>query len=157
MKNWLEKYKALLILFAYLGCATLVYACLSENNPMTFLMGLFFITFSFFKIIHLKEFYASFKKYDIIAKNINFYAWVYPFIEIVLGLMFLTQTNIPLASAITIIILLSTNIGVIKSLRKGEVLECACLGVVFNLPLSKVTIIENNIMILMAITQLLII
>ncbi|SMM99018.1 hypothetical protein SPONL_313 [uncultured Candidatus Thioglobus sp.] len=157
MKSWLKKYKALLILFAYLGCATLVYACLSENNPMTFLMGLFFITFSFFKLIHLKEFYASFKKYDIIAKNINFYAWIYPFIEIVLGLMFITQLNTPAASVVVIIILLSTNIGVIKSLKKGEVLECACLGVVFNLPLSRVTVIENSIMILMAIVQLLII
>ena len=129
MQGWLKKYKVILILFIYLATASLLYALLTEKNPMIFLMGLFFIVFSFFKIIHLAQFQASFSKYDVIAQIVPYYA------------------------ILTIIILVSTNIGVIKALRKGQIFECACLGVVFNLPLSSITVFENTLMIIMATMQ----
>jgi hypothetical protein len=34
-------------------------------------------------------------------------------------------------------------VGVIQSVMRRETIQCACLGNVFNLPMSKVTIIEN--------------
>lgn len=154
MKTWLKKYKVILILFVYLGLASVLYGCLTDKNPMTFLMGLFFITFSFFKIIHLPEFNTSFKKYDLIAKHIPYYGWVYPFIEVVLGVLFLSNLYIFEVSIIVVIILTSTNIGVINVLKKGQIIECACLGVVFGIPLSNITLFENAIMIIMALFQI---
>lgn len=153
MTEWLKKYKVILILFGYLGAASLLYFIITDKSPMAFLMGLFFITFSFFKVIHLPEFRTSFSRYDVIAKKVPYYGGVYPFIEIILGVLFLTNTHIFYASIVTIIILVSTNIGVVLALRKGQILECACLGVVFNLPLSNITVFENTVMILMAIMQ----
>ena len=41
-------------------------------------------------------------------------------------------------------------IGVIKSVVQKSEIECACLGTVFNLPMSYVTIIEDGIMLVMA-------
>ena len=154
MKEWLKKYKILLILFVYLGSASLLHSFMTNQSTMTFLMGLFFITFSFFKVIHLSEFQASFSRYDLLAKKIPCYGTLYPFIEILLGVLFLSNAYIMLASVVTIIILASTNIGVILALRKGHILECACLGVIFNLPLSNITVFENTAMVLMAIAQI---
>jgi hypothetical protein len=153
MNSILSKYKTLFILFAYLIAATALYTSLTGNNPMPFLMGLFFITFSFFKVIHLSKFQDSFSQYDLLAKTMPHYARYYPFIEIVLGILFLCNWLPLLASIITIIILVSTNIGVLIALKKGQIMECACLGVVFKLPLSRVTVFENTVMILMAVVQ----
>ena len=154
MKTFFTTYKTLFILFAYLGGASALFYGLTERNPMPFLMGLFFITFSFFKVIHLTKFVASFKRYDLFARHLPFYAWLYPFIEIILGVLFLSNTWLMEASMITIIVLTATNIGVAQRLRQGAVIECACLGVVFGLPLSNVTLLENTVMIIMGVMQL---
>lgn len=148
------KYKALFILFAYLLAMSYFIVESNQNSFMLTLMGLFFLIFSYFKVIHLKEFVASFARYDPLAKLIPKYGYVYPFIEITLGVLFLLGVYIEFAAFATIIVLFATTSGVLLALRKGEILECACLGVVFNLPLSKVTVIENTAMIIMALMQL---
>ena len=122
---------------------------------MVVYMGLFFVLFSFFKIIHLNKFADSFKKYDILSKVINPYALLYPFVEIILGILFLLNWNIKILSLITIIILTSTLVGILIKLKSGNIIECACLGVVFKIPLSYVTVFENLLMIGMSIVILL--
>lgn len=148
------KYKALFILFAYLLTMSYLIIESKQESFMLTLMGLFFLIFSYFKVIHLKEFVASFARYDPLAKIIPKYGYAYPFIEITLGILFLLGVYIEFAAFATIIVLFATTSGVLLALRKGEILECACLGVVFNLPLSKVTVIENTAMIIMALMQL---
>ena len=113
-------------------------------------MGIFFITFSFFKLLKLKGFQNSFKKYDLIGKQFNLYCWIYPFIEIVIGIFLLMRFHIYIFLIITLIILTSTSIGVIKSLRKNENIKCACLGSVLDLPMTEATLIENFTMIIMS-------
>lgn len=156
-QGFLKTYKVILILFAYLLIMSLLFSLSTLDSLPVYqefmytLMGLFFIIFSFFKVIHLPEFHESFALYDPIARYIPFYGYLYPFLELILGSLFIGGIYIPLISIITIVVLTSTTIGVISTLRKGEILECACLGVVFDLPLSKVTVFENTVMILMAI------
>jgi hypothetical protein len=43
-----------------------------------------------------------------------------------------------------------SSIGVIQSVLDKRKIRCACLGAVFNLPMSTVTIIENLLMVVMA-------
>jgi hypothetical protein len=45
-------------------------------------------------------------------------------------------------------------IGVSRSVIQKTNIQCACLGTVFNLPMSYVTIIENGIMLIMALFML---
>lgn len=47
-------------------------------------------------------------------------------------------------------------IGVLQSVLNKRKIQCACLGTVFNLPMSTVTIIEDGLMIAMSLTMLLI-
>ena len=89
-----------------------------------------------------------------LQKKITIYGYIYPFIEILLGLMFLTRIEVNIALLITIIILGITTIGVTKTLLNKKTINCACLGTTLKLPMTEATFIENAIMIIMAIILL---
>ena len=146
-----DLYPLFLILF-YITIASLIISWnKSTDSFMIDFMGLFFIVFSFFKFLDYKNFPRSFSMYDPLAKSIPAYGWIYPFIETMLGLMFLSRINIILSLALTIGILGITTIGVIKVLYNKENIQCACLGTAIKLPMTIATLIENGIMIAMAI------
>ena len=121
------------------------------DNFMMDFMGLFFVVFSFFKFLDYKNFPNSFSMYDPLAKNLPIYGWVYPFIEAALGLMFLFKIEIYLAIFLTVLFLSITTVGVVKVLSNKEEVQCACLGTAIKLPMTIATLIENSIMIVMAI------
>jgi hypothetical protein len=116
-------------------------------------MGIFFIVFSFFKFLDYKSFPKSFSMYDPLAKLIPIYGWSYPIIETILGFMFLFRFHLFTAILITIFLLSITTYGVIKTLRNKKEIQCACLGTAIKLPMTVATLIENGIMILMAIVS----
>ena len=114
-------------------------------------MGLFYIVFSFFKFLDYKNFPSSFSMYDPIAKTFPFYGWMYPFIEAILGLLFLLRIQLFISLCVTITILGITTVGVTRSLMNKSNIQCACLGTALKLPMTKATFIENFIMIIMAV------
>jgi hypothetical protein len=105
--------------------------------------------------VDLKGFPDSFRMYDPLAKLIPTYGWIYPFIELTLGLLFLLRIEIDLALVVTLIVLGLTTFGVTKSLLSKKSIQCACLGTALKLPMTKATFIENSIMIIMAVVMLL--
>ena len=124
----------------------------SLNKWFMSYMGIFFIIFSFLKLLNVSGFSMTFKKYDLISKIIPAYATSYPFIELSLGIIFLTQTQSILiyANGFTLIFMISQTIGIIRSLSKSEQIQCACMGSAVDVPLSSLTVAENIIMIAMA-------
>ena len=92
--------------------------------------------------------------YDPIAKVFPIYGWIYPFIEIILGIMFLMRFEVKIALISTIFILGGTTIGVTKTLLERKKIQCACLGTTLKLPMTEATLIENAIMIFMAVIML---
>ena len=147
----IDLYPLFLILFYITIASILISWNKSAEIFMMDFMGLFFIVFSFFKFLDYKNFPNSFSMYDPLAKNIPIYGWIYPFIETILGIMFLSRINIILSLVLTIGILGITTIGVIKVLYNKESIQCACLGTAIKLPMTVATLIENGIMIIMAI------
>ena len=117
-------------------------------------MGLFYIVFSFFKFLDLKGFPDSFKMYDPLAMVLPVYGWIYPFVELTLGLAFLTRFQIEISLIVTLVILGITTIGVSRALLSKNSIQCACLGTALKLPMTKATFIENSIMIIMALIML---
>ena len=146
----------LLLILSYLTVATVMLNYQRENwdEAMLDFMGLFFIVFSFFKMLDIKGFSTSFAMYDPLAKMTSVYGWVYPFLETALGLMFLMRFEIDIALIATLILLGITTIGVTKTLLDKKSISCACLGTALKLPMTEATFIENAIMILMAILML---
>ena len=113
-------------------------------------MGLFYIVFGFFKMLDLKGFPESFKMYDPLAKRLPIYGWMYPFIETVVGIMFLMRFEVHLALITTLVVLGITTVGVTKTLMEKKSIRCACLGTTLKLPMTEATLIENTMMISMA-------
>lgn len=117
-------------------------------------MGLFFIVFSFFKFLDLKGFPDSFAQYDPLARKSRLYGQIYPFIETLLGILFLLQKGLLFSLLTTVLLLSITTYGVMKSLMNRNNITCACLGTTLKLPMTEATLIENILMITMALVEL---
>ena len=153
----LSTYKPLLLVIGFVLLVSLLLSFKTSFNLMNWMtnfMGGFFITFSFFKFLDLNSFSNSFATYDIITKKWKGYGKIYPFIELGLGLAYLLALQSAVTNTISIIILTANTIGVVQAVLSKKQIQCACLGTVFNLPMSTVTIIENFTMISMAIFSL---
>lgn len=149
-----QTYRPLLILLAYLLILTVILGWPHWQGMMRFFMGGFFIAFSFFKMLDLRGFAAAYRSYDLIAKALPSYGFVYPFIELALGLSY-TAGVWPLeTNVITGLVMAVSLAGVVKAVLSRQAIRCACLGTVFNLPMSTVTIIEDGVMLGMALLAL---
>ena len=156
-KSKIEQLKPLFLILFYITSASILLNFKDWNwNEFTLdFMGLFFIIFSFFKMLDLKGFPVSFKMYDPLAKVIPVYGFLYPFVETVLGMMFLMRIQIIFALIVSLIILLVTTVGVTKTLLSKKIVQCACLGTHLKLPMTEATLIENIIMLSMSIIMIL--
>ena len=156
-KSKIEQLKPLFLILFYITSASILlnFRDWNWNNFMLDFMGLFFLIFSFFKMLDLKGFPVSFKMYDPLAKAIPIYGFLYPFVETVLGIMFLMRIQIIVALMISLIILLVTTLGVTKTLLSKKTVQCACLGTHLKLPMTEATLIENIIMLSMSIFMIL--
>ena len=155
-KSKLTKLMPLFIILFYISTTSILlnYKNWNLTYAMYDFMGLFYIIFSFFKILDLKGFTMSFRMYDPFAKKTSLYAWIYPFIEVLLGLMFLMRIETKTALILTIIVLGITSIGVAQTLINKRSIQCACLGTTLKLPMTEATLIENSIMIIMSVSLL---
>ena len=153
-QSWFETYKPLLLIFFYISLITVLIQFNSKNHDwmqaMSHFMAGFFLVFSFFKLLNLKGFAESYVMYDVLAKQVPAWAYLYVFIELLLGIAYLTNFNPLLTNLVTFIVMTISIIGVLQSVLNKKKIQCACLGAVFNLPMSTVTIIEDGLMIAMS-------
>lgn len=153
-KSWFNTYKPVLLIFLYITGVSIATGFESGNfllmRWMNHFMGGFFLVFSFFKLLDIKGFAESYSMYDIIAKRWNGWGYIYTFMELVLGIAFLINFNPLLTNVLTLVIMMVSIIGVLQSYFSKRKIKCACLGTVFNLPMSTITIAEDAVMILMS-------
>ena len=157
-KSWFTTYKPVLLIFTYIFLATVLIELTSASiNPMRgmrhFMAG-FFLTFSFFKFLNLTGFKDSYVMYDIIARKFPNWGYIYAFIELALGIAFLINFNPIITNSVTFLVMSVSIVGVLKTVLDKKSIKCACLGDIFNLPMSTVTIIEDGLMIIMSIGML---
>ncbi|MEQ8240396.1 MAG: cation transporter [Cyclobacteriaceae bacterium] len=154
-----DTYKPLILIVSFIaGVSLLVQYPFQEINFglwMRHFMAGFFLVFSFFKLLNLQGFASSYKMYDIVAAKWHGWGYIYPFVELTLGIAYLINFNPTLTNWVTIVVLGISSIGVIESNLNQRKIKCACLGDVFNLPMSTVTIIEDLTMVGMAVWMLL--
>lgn len=157
-KSLISVYKPVLLLFFYITAATVLIQLTGERFDymqwMRHFMAGFFLTFSFFKMLNLKGFADSYVMYDVLAKRIPAWAYVYAFIELALGVAYLINFNPIITNSVTALVMTISIIGVLQTVLNKQKIQCACLGAVFNLPMSMITILEDSLMILMSIAML---
>lgn len=150
-RTFWETYKPILILFTFLTGVTLLVEFSSSTfhlmRWMNNFMAGFFLVFSFFKLLDLAAFASSYSTYDVVARK--WYAWgyIYPFVELILGVLFLTNFHMLYVNAATLVVMGVSSVGVVQSLVKKRKIRCACLGAVFNFPMSSITLVEDLLMV----------
>lgn len=157
-KSWETTYKPILLIAGYITAISLIIS-LSESrfDGMLFMrafMSGFFLTFSFFKMLDLRGFAESYAMYDIVAIKFKGWGYIYAFLELGLGIAFAVNFAPIAVNAFTAVLMLVSLIGVLQTVINKKKIRCACLGAVFNLPMSTVTIIEDGLMIVMSIAML---
>jgi hypothetical protein len=113
-------------------------------------MAGFFLVFSAFKLLDIRGFADAYATYDLLAKRWHGYGYIYPFLELGLGLLYLVPVASLFTHIATIILMGFSSIGVMKALAKKQAIRCACLGTVLNVPMSSITLIEDLAMVVMA-------
>lgn len=150
----LATYKPLFLIGAFIigvvGLVELREGEFLSMRAMNHFMAGFFLVFSFFKLLNVRDFANSYRMYDIIAKAVPGYGRVYPFIELALGIAYLISWNPLITNSATLVVMGVSLIGVVQSVLDKRKIKCACLGAVFNLPMSTVTIVEDSLMVGMA-------
>jgi copper chaperone CopZ len=152
--SWFTTYRPLLLLLGYILLASIgvqaAHGAVTVNETMRYFMAGFFLAFSFFKFLDLPAFATAYAGYDLLAAKWKGWGLIYPFVELGLGLAYLTHWQPTLTHWVTIVVMGFSAIGVILAVVNKQAIRCACLGSVFNLPMSTVTIVEDVGMVLMA-------
>ncbi len=148
----------LLLIVGYIAGTTVLIAAATDNwSAMTMMrhfMAGFFIVFSFFKLLDLPGFVNAYFSYDLIARAMPKWGWVYPFVELGLGVLYLLNAVPIVTNIITLALMVIGSVGVLKALMEKRKIRCACLGTALNLPMTKVTLVEDLTMAAMAAAML---
>ncbi|MEI7709355.1 MAG: MauE/DoxX family redox-associated membrane protein [bacterium] len=148
-ENKLRKFLPITIIFSLIIIFTAFTTYLhgfSLEFAMRMMMGSFFGIFGAFKVFNLNAFAEAYSTYDILAMRSRAYALTYPFIEILLAVLYLTNSGGIYRDIFALIIMLVSSVGVIIKLNQKEEVPCACLGMVFKVPMTWVTLTEDLLM-----------
>jgi copper chaperone CopZ len=153
LSTW-ETYKPLVLIFLFVAGTAAVAAfdgqAFSWQGWMRYFMAGFFLVFSFFKFLDLNGFARSYAMYDLLARRWKGYGHVYPFLELGLGILYLTGIHLPATHVATVLVMGFSSAGVLNNMLSPRQIQCACLGTIFKLPLGRVTLVEDLLMVAMA-------
>ena len=152
--SWLLTYKPLLILLGLIFLVSVLvqvpHGHIHGAETMRYFMAGFFLSFAFFKLLDIPAFADAYAGYDLLAARWRGWGYVYPFVELALGMAYLVNWEPMLANGVTLVVMGFSAIGVIQAVMSKRKIRCACLGAVFQLPMSTVTIVEDVGMVAMA-------
>ena len=133
----------ILVIVALLTALGVMY--LGQNLMLAF-MGYFFLVFGALKALRINGFVEAYQMYDVLTKRSKAYAYLYPFLELGFGIAYLLAWQVQAVSALVLVIMLIGAWGVYLKLRQHEEIPCACLGTVFKVPMTWVTLGEDVLM-----------
>lgn len=151
----IKDFVPLIVIFLVILALSVWALVVSEDWMITMrvFMGSFFVIFGFLKVLKLRDFAEAYQMYDLIARRSRVYALAYPFIELALGVMYLIGILLVPVTVLTFVLMGVSAVGVYFKLRAREVIMCACLGTVFRVPMTWVTLFEDLLMALMAVVM----
>jgi copper chaperone CopZ len=136
--GWIKTYYPL---FLAMGLIALV--SFAGGDWMMNFMGGFFIVFGAFKLLDVPSFANAYARYDVIAKVFKPWGYAYPFIETALGFAFLFNFHMIASVWVALVLSVIGTIGAVQAKMNKQTIQCACLGTVFQLPMSVLTVVEN--------------
>lgn len=155
--DWRAYTPLLVIVFSTLLAAGALQLATQERSVMLAMsqfMGLFLIVFAMLKLFDLPGFVNGFARYDLLAGPVRPYGYLYPFLELGFGLALLARLAPVATNAGLAVFMFFGAAGVLRALRRGESLRCACMGSSLNVPLSTVAVVEDVGMGIMSLAML---
>jgi hypothetical protein len=117
-------------------------------------MALLLCSFAMLKLFDLPRFAHGFAMYDLLARRWRSYGFAYSFLELGLGLACFAFVAPVQVYFVTAMLFVFGTLGVIAALERGLDIDCPSVGTSLRVPLSTVTVVENAIMIIMALVML---
>lgn len=139
---------ALFIVSVLMGLALSQYE--TVFSLMRYWLGSFLCLLSLVKLFDIKGFTVAFAEYDLLAKRFSYYGYLYPFIELALGLAFFYGTLLFLVCLITFAFMVFGAFGVYGAMREKKDITCACMGSLLKVPLTHVSLVEDLLMAVMS-------
>lgn len=153
-------YRPVIAVFAVAALMALATSWATSGSLITIRAGEWFISFSMcilalLKLQDIERFSNMFLGYDLLARRFVPYSYVYPFAELLAGVLMVAGALMWLSIPVAIFIGGIGAISVFKAvyIDKRE-LKCACVGGANNVPLGFVSLTENLMMIAMAVWML---
>ena len=153
-------YRPVVAVFAVAALMALAASWASFGALLTIAAGQWFIAFSMcilalLKLQDLDKFSSMFLNYDLLAKRVVPYSYVYPFAELTAGVLMISGALRWLSIPVALFIGTIGAVSVFKAvyIDKRE-LKCACVGGASNVPLGFVSLTENVAMVAMALWML---
>ena len=119
------------------------------HSFMMYLMGVWFLAFGLLKLYDLRGFVEAFCKYDFIARRWKSYGYLFPFLEIAIGLIYIFNTSMLYMTIVNMVAFIISLLGIASAysvIKSGEKIACACMWIKWKLPMTKITVLENFFM-----------
>ena len=150
-------YRPVIALFALTALMAMAASYAVTGAVFTLRAGEWFIGFSMvvlalLKLQNVETFSTMFLNYDLLAKRWVAYGYVYPFAEALAGVLMIAGALTWLSVPVALFIGTVGGVSVFKAvyIDKRE-LKCACVGGSSNVPLGFVSLLENVMMVAMAV------
>lgn len=124
------------------------------HTAMQYFMAGYFLIFGGLKVSGWINFVASYRAYDHLAKRSRVYAYTYPALEVGLGIIYYLGLATTPINLLVSILMLQKAYSTHQTVRTGAVMQCACLGGYFSIPVTRVTVFEDLLMALMAVLMI---
>lgn len=144
-----ENFK-LIGIFLFLVISATLMSTLDSFNGIEWIrwfMGGLMIIFGGLKLLGIEVFIKVFPLYDLIAKRISPYKYVYPLLQVLLGMFFIMGAFPFVRNLLTIIVGLSGLIGMVQIVSRRGAIRLSYLGTILRLRFSTVTLIEDTLIV----------
>ncbi|AXC48639.1 glutaredoxin [Paracoccus suum] len=150
-------YRPVIALFATTALMAMAASYAVTGNPLTLMAAEWFIGFSMavlalLKLQNVETFATMFLNYDLLAERWVPYGYIYPFAEGLAGVLMIAGALTWLSVPIALFIGTVGAVSVFKAVYvENRELKCACVGGGSNVPLGFISLVENLMMIAMAV------
>ena len=153
-------YRPVIAVFVVAALMALATSWAATDAFLTIAAGEWFIAFSMcilalLKLQDVESFSSMFLNYDLLARRWVPYSYVYPFAELLAGVLMVAGALMWLSIPVALFIGTIGAVSVFKAVYIDKrTLKCACVGGGSNVPLGFVSLTENLMMIAMAVWML---
>ncbi|WP_110187161.1 MauE/DoxX family redox-associated membrane protein [Pokkaliibacter plantistimulans] len=119
-------------------------------------VGLLLLLMAMFKVFDLDNFVSNFTRFDFLGRHLRLYAYLYPALEVVLGIGLLSHYQPEIMYIATATLLSFSALGICDALIRGLDIGCPHLGRLLGVRLSLFTLLEEVAIALLALMMLVI-